>query len=91
MEDIRAEIDSIDSQIVALIGERAGYVEAATQFKTDQNAVKAPDRVKRILEKRRQWATEANIDPDIIERIFSTLVDYFINKEMKSWEREQEE
>ena len=53
IEDIRKEIDSIDLQIIKLIGKRSDYVHAALKYKKDQNAVKADDRVKSILEKRR--------------------------------------
>ena len=37
MEDIRTEIDRSDRQIIALLGERAGYVHAAAAFKTSED------------------------------------------------------
>ncbi len=42
MEDIRAEIDRRDRKIIALLGERAGYVHAAAAFKTSEDGVRAP-------------------------------------------------
>ena len=89
MEDIRAAIDEIDHQIISLIGKRSSCVYAAAKFKTDKASVKAPDRVKKMLAKRRQWAEKHNIDPDFIESLFSNMVEHFISKEMKNWENEQ--
>jgi len=34
MEDIRTEIDRLDKSIIALIGKRFLYVQAAAKFKT---------------------------------------------------------
>ena len=68
MGDIRIEIDDIDTQIISLIDKRSEYVHAATKFKKNKEAVKAPDRVKKMLMKRRQLAEDKNIDPDFIEQ-----------------------
>jgi isochorismate pyruvate lyase len=89
INDIRSAIDEIDLQIIKLIAQRAAYVQKAAEFKTDKNSVKAPDRVKSMLAKRREWAELNHIDPDFIENLFSNLVEYFISKEMKTWQNEQ--
>lgn len=87
MDDIRLEIDNIDYEIVALIAKRAGYVHAAAKFKRDKASVKAPERVKRMLAKRRKWAEEQYIDPNFIESLFSAIVEFFISREMKTWNK----
>jgi len=71
-----------------LIGKRSDYVHAASKYKKDRNAVKAADRVKYMLEKRRIWAKENDIEPDVVEKLFSSLVEYFISKEMNQWKKE---
>ncbi|MCP4130385.1 MAG: isochorismate lyase [bacterium] len=86
MEDIREEIDQIDRDIISAIGKRYGYVKAASKFKTSAQTVKAPERVKAMLEKRRSWAGEEGLDPGVIETIYKELVSYFINREMEEWE-----
>ena len=86
MNDIREQIDSIDYEIISLISKRAGYVNKAAEFKTDEASVKAPDRVKSMIEKRKQWAKDKEIEPEFIENMFFHMVEYFINKEMKKWE-----
>lgn len=86
MDDIRSEIDLIDRAIVGLVGKRHQYVLAAARFKASANAVRAPERFKAMLEKRRQWAVQEGLSPDAIERLFSDLVNHFIEEEMRRWE-----
>lgn len=86
IQDIRAEIDRIDRQIIAAIGQRFKYVKAAAKFKTSENNVKAPERLKSMLQKRRSWAEEECLNPDMVEKLYQDLVDYFIAEELKHWQ-----
>lgn len=85
LADIRTEIDRIDEQIIRLIGQRARYVRVAAQFKTTQAHVRDEARVQAMLVPRREWATAAHLDPDMIERLYRMLVDYFIQEETTHW------
>ena len=85
MGDIRAEIDRIDREVIALLGQRFQYVQAAAQFKTSAESVKAPERLKSMLEQRRLWAAEEGLSPDAIEKMYNDLVSYFIKEEMTKW------
>jgi isochorismate pyruvate lyase len=85
LEEVRAEIDRIDRAIVALIGERAGYVHAAARFKDSEAAVAAPDRQASMFRARREWAQAADLDPDVIEKLYRDLVAYFIVRETDHW------
>jgi len=85
MNDIRFEIDTIDKELISLISKRAGYVNKAAEFKKNETDVKAPQRVSKMLSQRKIWAEEKNINPMFIEKLFSDMVNYFINKEMKEW------
>lgn len=87
MQDIRTEIDAIDHEIIALLGQRMGYVQAAAAFKTSATTVRAEERVKSMLAVRRQWAKEEQLPPDLVEQVYRTLVDGFIQHEMTQWER----
>jgi isochorismate pyruvate lyase len=85
LQEVRAEIDRLDRTIIALIGERAGYVHAAARFKTTEAAVAAPDRQKAMWIARREWAAQADLDPDVIEKLYRDLVAYFIVRETEHW------
>ncbi|MDE0041104.1 MAG: isochorismate lyase [Candidatus Poribacteria bacterium] len=89
MEDIRAEIDRINQDIIALMGKRFKYVKAAAKFKTSRESVKAPERFTAMLRQRRDWAEQAGLSPDVIEKLYSDLVEYFINEEMTKWKAEK--
>ncbi|WP_415038193.1 isochorismate lyase [Alcanivorax sp.] len=86
MEDIRAEIDCRERQIIALLGERAGYVHAAAAFKTSEDGVRAPARFKAMLETRRDWAEQEGLDADMVEKLYRDLVEHFIQREMAAFE-----
>ena len=85
MEDIRAQIDFIDKELISLISKRATYVNKTAQFKKDESDVKAPARVKKMLNQRKIWAIEKNINSEFIHNLFSNMVEFFINKEMQEW------
>ncbi len=86
MADIRVEIDRLDRQVIALLGERFAYVKAASKFKTSETDVKAPERVQAMLQQRRAWAEEAGLSADVIEKLYRDLVNYFIEEEAKHWQ-----
>ncbi len=85
LQEVRAEIDRIDRAIISLIGERAGYVHAAARFKSAEAEVAAPERQAAMWIARRQWAEEADLDPDVIEKLYRDLVAYFIVRETEHW------
>ncbi|MBD2743274.1 isochorismate lyase [Coleofasciculus sp. FACHB-1120] len=86
IQEIRQEIDKLDRQIIAAFGKRFEYVKAAAKFKTSETTVKAPERVKSMLQQRRLWAEEQGLNPDVIEKLYQDLVTYFINEELKHWQ-----
>ncbi|NJN84617.1 MAG: chorismate mutase family protein [Caldilineaceae bacterium] len=83
IEEIRAEIDRIDRQLLSLLGERFGYVKAITRFKKTEEDVRAPQRYQAVLTQRRAWAEDEGLDPDVIEQIYKDLIAYFIAEELK--------
>jgi isochorismate pyruvate lyase len=85
MADIRAEIDRLDRHVISLIGERFGYVKAASKFKTSPTAVAAPERFQAMLAQRRIWAIDEGLNPDAIEKLYTDLVGHFIEEELKFW------
>ena len=89
LEEVRTEIDRIDRTIVALIGERLQYVKAAARFKKSEQDVAAPQRFASMLTVRRQWAEEAGLSPDMIEKLYRDMVAHFIAQETEHWRSQQ--
>jgi isochorismate pyruvate lyase len=85
LSDVRLEIDRIDEQIIGLLGQRAGYVKAAAQFKINEAAVTAPERQAAMMKVRRQWATREGLDADFIEDMYRRLVAYFVSRQLQHW------
>ena len=85
VEDIRAAIDALDQQVIALLGQRFEYVQAAAKFKTSETSVRAPERFAAMLEQRRQWAQQYGLNPNAIEKMYRDLVTHFIEEELKRW------
>ena len=87
MLDIRAGIDALDQNIITLIGKRFQYVKAAAKFKTSETEVKAPERFKSMLLKRREWAEAEGLNADAIEKLYTDLVNHFISEELDEWKK----
>ena len=88
MDDIRAEIDNMDRDIISILGKRFEYVKAASKFKKSKTSVQASERFKAMLEQRRAWAAEEGLNPDAIEKMYHDLVNHFIDEEMLKWRLE---
>ena len=86
LEEVRAAIDAIDHEVIALLGRRAEYVKAAARFKTSEADVHAPERFAAMLQTRRAWAEQAGLSADVIEQIYRDLVAYFIAREKEHWQ-----
>jgi len=86
LQDIRAEIDGIDHEIITALGRRFAYVKAAAAFKTSETSVHAPERVASMVEQRRRWAEQEGLNPDVIERMFRDLVAYFTAAELSHYQ-----
>ena len=61
LDEIRAGMDAVDREIVALIARRVNYVRNAAKFKTSSANVAAPERVAAVLKTRREWAEAAGL------------------------------
>lgn len=91
IEEIRNEIDSIDHEIILLLSQRKTIVDKAAIFKTNQSSVKAPERVKAMLEQRKRWAIENNLSPEFIDNLYKNIVDYFIARELDEFKKQNKD
>ncbi len=89
LEEIRGEIDGIDSHMIALLAQRSKLVNAAGKLKKDEHGVRDPKRVEQVIADVKGRAEAAGFDPAIAEEIYRTIISCFIRKEMTEFgERE---
>ncbi len=84
IEEIRKAIDTIDKEIIELLGKRYGYVKEVIRFKEpNEKSIVAKERFDSVIESRREMAVKEGLDPDIIERIYRDLLNHFISEERR--------
>ena len=85
MSDIRKEIDRIDENLLKLLAERQRWVEKAVVVKK-RDGLPARDeaRVRQVLDHVRVLARAHNVDPALIEAMWTEMVEWFIAYEERS-------
>lgn len=82
--EVRDEIDRIDHTLIKLLSQRFEYVKEVVKYKENTpDSIQAPKRKMEVIKCRRQWAEENGLDPDVIEEMYTRLIQYFIDEEMK--------
>ena len=89
IHEIRECIDEIDEQILVSFGKRMEYVKEIVKFKTDADEIVARDRQLQLLQKRREWAVESGLDPDLFEAMYKMLINWNVQKEMEMFRIKQ--
>lgn len=85
LEEVRAEIDTIDTKLVDLISERSHLVRQAAAFKNSVEEVKAEDRIEFILQKSRKQAISLGINPNMISDLFKIMIDEMVEMEISEF------
>ncbi len=79
---VRAAIDGLDEELVALLARRERLVRAAAQSKADAAAVRAPDRVEQVVARARRLAGASGGSPEVAERVYRAMIAAFVDLEM---------
>ncbi len=84
MIELRAAIDGLDAQLVALLARRAGYIDRAAAIKREEGLpARIPARVDEVIAKVREHATAEGLDPELIEDLWRKLIDWSIAREAR--------
>jgi isochorismate pyruvate lyase len=82
MSDLRAQIDALDEDLVALLAERAGYIDRAIALKQDNGLpARIPERVEEVVTNAGDRAEAAGLDRELVERLWRQLVEWSIARE----------
>jgi len=82
LAEVRAQIDQLDDQIVALLAQRQRLVNQAAGYKRDETAVRAPDRREQMMKRLRTRSIDEGVDPQVVARVYTAMIDAFIDLEM---------
>lgn len=81
--DLRKLIDRFDEQMLKALGKRMAVVKKIGRDKAlHQGPIHDPDRERRLLAQRQQWARSCDLDPDFVQDLFERIMDY--SKQMQT-------
>ena len=80
-EDVRAEIDRIDQQLIVTLAERHRYVTRMAEIKTDPHEALDPVRIEAVIGRVRDRAAKLDLDEDQAELLWRTLIGWNVNYE----------
>ncbi|KAG0130372.1 chorismate mutase [Tuber indicum] len=86
MAEVRTSIDDLDRQIVALLGERMRFIEAAARIKPHREAVRDQWRVDDVLTKVEAAAEIANFPKKIVHKLYADLIESSILHELVNFD-----
>ena len=86
MAEVRAGVDSLDREIVALIGERFRYMDAAARIKPDRAAVRDEGRKAQVLGNVARLAREHGVPEDAAAELYEHLVEASIAYEFRRFD-----
>ena len=87
IDEVRAQIDKIDREIIELFAKRNEFVHAIVQFKTDEESVVAIDRKNEVINQRAKWAETKGLSKTLFRNFFEELINNNIQKELTLLER----
>lgn len=75
LHQVREVIDELDRELLRLIAQRTQVAARAGRIKGERSLpVRDPTRERRLLEERRAWASEEELDADGVARVFEELM-----------------
>ncbi|MEQ6334523.1 chorismate mutase [Sphingobium sp. MK2] len=87
MAQVRASVDALDRQLVALLGERFAHMRAAARIKPDRSAVRDEARKAQVIAQARATAERLGAPADIVAELWEQLVEASIAYEMAEFDR----
>jgi isochorismate pyruvate lyase len=90
MAEVRDGIDRLDRDLVRLIAERQGYIEAAARIKDEESEVRLEWRIEDVVSKVLAAAEREGLSKRIAEPVWRELIERCIEHELDCWRRMRE-
>jgi len=87
MPEVRAGVDALDRELVALLAKRFGYMRAAARIKPGREAVRDEARKASVIAAAVAEAQAHGIPGDVVGDIWERLVEGSIAYEFTEWDR----
>lgn len=87
MIEVRAGVDALDRELVALLATRFGYMRAAARIKPTRDAVRDEARKASVIAAAVAEAEAFGVPGDVIADIWERLVEGSIAYEFGEWDR----
>lgn len=87
MTQVRAGVDNLDGQIVALLAQRFAHMRAAARIKPDRSAVRDEDRKAQVVANAVAEAEAQGLPGGMIGELWDHLVELSIAYEMDEYDR----
>lgn len=84
MAELRVQIDAIDIELITLLANRSGYIDRAVDLKKIEGLpARTTDRVTEVLNKVSATATQNGLDPELVRKLWSELIEWSIQREIR--------
>jgi len=90
MAEVRAGVDEVDRQLIALIERRFGYMDAAARIKPARDLVRDEERKSDVLARVDAAAAASGLDRGLIARLYEELIERSIAHEFRRWDELRE-
>lgn len=86
MAEVRAGVDALDRELVALLARRFSYMDAAARIKAGRNEVRDEARKAQVISNAAAAAAAAGLPAGLAETLWETLVETSIAHEFAQWD-----
>ncbi|MDM7955007.1 chorismate mutase [Blastomonas sp.] len=86
MIDVRAGVDALDRELIALLETRFGYMRAAARIKPERAMVRDEARKAQVIAQAKTAAFEAGVPVGLVADFWERLVEASIAYETEHWE-----
>lgn len=86
MAEVRAGVDAVDLELVALLARRFGYMRAAARIKSARTAVRDEARKAQVIDQVRVAAAGLDLPPERLAAVWEELVEQSIAYELDIWD-----
>ena len=86
MAEVRAGVDQVDRELIAVLARRFAYMDAAARIKPTRSAVRDEARKAEVIANARAGAQSAGLPADEIATLWDALVETSIAYEMRAFD-----